>query len=67
MLKALILFLEAPILILVPLVNDINFFGKFTEALILGFKALLEYLEEGIQRNRFFGCPGLLSRRAFAL
>ena len=65
-LKALILFLEAPILILEPLVNDINFFDKFTEALILDFKALFEYLEESI-RNRFFVCPGLISRRAFAL
>ena len=67
MLKALILILEVPILFLVPLVNDIPFFGKYTEALILDFEALLEYLEEGIRRNRFCGCPGLISHRAPAL
>ena len=67
MIKALILFLEAPILILVPLVNGIRFFDKFTETLILDFKSLLEYREEGIQRNRFFGCSRLISRWAFAL
>ena len=63
MLKALILFLEAPILILVPLVDDVHSCDKFIEALILDFKALFEYLEEGIQRNWFGGC----ARRGFAL
>ena len=64
MLKTLILFLEAPILMLAPLVDDIHSLGKFIEALILDFKALFEYLEEGIQRNRFGGCSRVYSRRA---
>ena len=75
MLKALILFLEVPILILVPLVDDVHSCDKFIEALIqfqimffealiLDFKALFEYLEEGIQRNRFGGCSRVYSRRA---
>ena len=67
MLKALILFLEAPILILVPLVDNVHSCDMFIEALIPDFKALFEYLEEGIQRNRFGGCSRLISRRAFAL
>ena len=67
MLKTLILFLEAPILILVPLVDDVHSCDKFIEALILDFKALFEYLEEGIQRNGFGDCSRLVSRRAFAL
>ena len=77
MLKALILFLEAPILILVPLVDDVHSCDKFIEALIhfqilflealiLFFCALFECLEEGIQRNRFGGSR-LISCRAFAL
>ena len=41
MVKALILLLEAPILI-VPLVNDIHFCDQFIEALILDFKALFQ-------------------------
>ena len=67
MLKAFILFLEAQILILVPLVDDIHSCDKFIEALILDFKALFEYPEESIQRNRFGGCSRFISRRAFAL
>ena len=59
--------MEAPILILVPLVDDVHSCDKFIEvlmiqfqimffeALIHYFKALFEYLEEGIQRNRFSG------------
>ena len=53
MLKALILFLEAPIQVLVPLVDYVHSCDKLIEALILDFKALFEYPEEGIQRNRF--------------
>ena len=45
----------------------IQFQIMFFEALILDFKALFQYLEEGIQRNTFAGCSRIISRRAFAL
>ena len=44
MLKALILFLEAPMLILVSLVNDVHSFDKFIEALIHFQSLFLEAL-----------------------
>ena len=64
MLKALILFLEVPILILLPLFDDVHSCDKFFEALILDFKALFEYLE-GIKRIRFSGCSRLVLSVAF--
>lgn len=44
MFKALILFLEGPILFLVPLIDDVQSRGKFIDTLILDFKASFEYL-----------------------